>query len=112
MRTGSSRGDGYRLINLLYRNLEAKGFLLSSSRDIGCPTAEEVELKSDIMCPMPAVKNTSKRRRNKDAFSCPKKSELLAKYLLTLRSKQLVPMQAMMHRYFTLSKTTRKPLID
>ena len=73
MRTGNSRGDSYRLINLLYRNLAAKGFLLSSCKDTACPTAEEVELKSDnLVCLIPAIKNTSKQIKNKDAFCCQK----------------------------------------
>jgi len=44
MRTGSSRGDTYRQINPLYRNLEAKGFLQNCCKDTGCTAAEEVEL--------------------------------------------------------------------
>lgn len=73
MRTGNSRGDGYRLINLLYRSLEAKGFLLSSCKNTGCPTAEEGVLKSDILaCLIPAFRNTSKQMKNKDVFCCQK----------------------------------------
>lgn len=71
-----------------------------------CPTAEYVELKSAILVRLiPAIKGTSQLLKNKDAFCC-SKSKLLAKYLLALRSEQLVPMQAMMPCCSTLSKTT------